>query len=847
MIGKNTFAVISPEDRPEARASRPSSSWRRKILKAAALVGLLAAVFAIGIGASYWIRLRASLPQLDGVVSIRGLRSEVTILRDGLGVPTIQASDRIDLARATGFVHAQDRFFQMDLLRRKGAGELAEVIGPVMIPSDRKARLHRFRAAASAVIAQASEEERAVIEAYAEGVNAGLAALGERPFEYLLLRSEVREWSAADSVLVLFAMFFELQDDTGKFDSDRFILRDALPTELAAFLGAEGNEWDAPLVGEAMRVPDPPSAEVFELLPEESKDGVFTAQGHAAGDALPSEYETVRFDHLPGSNAWAVSGERTSHGDSALVAGDMHLGLSLPHVWYRARFEWLDQDGRERHVTGVTLPGSPAMIVGSNGFVAWSFTNAYGDWSDLVEIELDPRDPTRYLMPAGSEPFENIVEEIHVRGWDEPERMEIKQTIWGPVIDRNHRGQVRAIAWVAHHPRAVNLGVMKLESARNLEQAMAIAQRAGMPQMNFVVGDSEGRIGWTIAGAIPERHGFDGRFPRSWARGDRGWSGWIDPARYPRLVDPEDGRIWSANARATSGDDLRLLGMGRYALGARAMQIRDALGSLEDATPADMLGIQLDDRALFLGRWRDLLLEVFDGEAGEGISALAQMRPFVEQWGGHAAVDSVGYRIVRAFRIEVWKAVFEPFIRECRKRDERFSYGSFRQSEGPLWSLLEKRPKNLLDPRYESWEELLVRAAERTRTNLEDGEGLEGRTWGEQNTLRMQHPLSRAIPMLGRWLDMPAQALPGDTMMPRVQGVRFGASQRMAVSPGYEEEGILHMPGGASGHPLSPYYAAGHEAWVRGEPSPLLPGETRHRLTLLPDPSAGRPTPEEEP
>lgn len=780
----------------------------------AAVIGL---VVVLVIGAGLWIRerLQGSLPILDGEVAVAGMSERVVVERDALGVPTIRGSSRPDVAFALGFLHAQERFFQMDLLRRSGAGELAELFGEAAVDADRAARIHRFRALARRNVELLPGRHRAVLRAYTDGVNAGLSALGAAPFEYLLLRSDPEPWIEEDSLLVLFAMFFELNDSTGSRESARGLLAELIDPELASFLDPPGTSWDAALDGVVFEPPPFPSPPVATRAPFDGHAPV----GEPARAAV-------------GSNNWAVAGARTADG-RAILADDMHLGLALPNTWYRAALKWPEAGGRTHRLIGVTLPGTPTLIAGSNTLVAWGFTNSYGDWSDLVVLE--PTDDG-YLTPDGPRSFEVFREVIEVHGADAVV-IDVPWTIWGPVVDDDHRGRKRALRWTAHSPEAADLGLLDVEVAATLEEAQAAANRTGIPPQNFVCADAGGHIGWTIIGAIPTREGFDGRVPTSWADGSRRWNGWLPPDEYPRIVDPAAGVLWTANNRQVSGAALAVIGDGGFDLGARARQIRDDLLAIDSATEADMLQIQLDDRAVFLERWRDLALAVLTDDAVAGHLERARFRELVETtWTGRASIDSQAYRLVRALRFEVFELVYGALLTPLADADERFDIYRFVQWEDSLWRLLKGGPSHLLPPDAASWNAVVLTAIDRTMeyftTDVDPDPA--AWTWGARNTVRIQHPISRAVPQLAGWLDIEPRPLPGDSNMPRVQSPRFGASERFAVSPGRESDGFFHMPGGQSGHPLSPHYRAGHDDWADGRPTPFLPGETVSTLTLTP-------------
>lgn len=789
--------------------------WQRRLAWTATILVLILATLAL----SAWMLLRGSLPVLDGQRPLPGLSAPVTIERDGAGIATVRAGNRTDLTRAMGYLHAQERFLDMDLARRVAAGELAALVGRAALPLDRRHRLHRFRARAFIWMAGLPADDRSLFEVYAEGVNAGLADLRARPWPYLLLRQPPQPWRSEDSLLVVLAMFFDLQDPESRRERQLERARLHLPAELFDFIVRAGTEWDAPLTGEAIPSPPVPGAELIDLRQWPAQDDAVAALD-------------VSMPLLPGSNNFAVAGSLTADG-RALVADDMHLGLRAPNIWYRLSIEY-HHDAEKVRATGLTLPGVPALVVGSNGAVAWSFTNSYGDWTDLVRLQ--PLDGgRRYATAAGPRDIHVVEERLQIAG-GEPESLQVRETVWGPVIGDDHDGAPLALAWTAHRDGAVNANLIGLERARNLDEALMIAQRAGIPAQNIVAGDATGRIGWTVAGRIPlRRDGHDPSRPVDGKTLDGDvWLGWVDAEDAPRIVDPPSGRLWTANTRVVDGAALTVIGDGGYDNGARAAQIRDGLFARTQFSEADLLAIQLDDRAVFLERWWRLLRQVLDRHAEDG--ELAGLTEATAVWDGCACVDSVAYRLVRAFRSRVHEIVMRGLAAPVRANDPDFTWPRLGQNEGVVWQLLQEQPAHLLPPPHADWQGLLTAAAREVVAALADQPGgLAARTWGEANTVRIRHPLSSALPgWLARSLDRPAQALPGDANMPRVQGVAFGASQRSVIAPGAESRAIAHTPAGQSGHPLSPYYSAGHDDWAQGRASPLEAGTTRWTLTLAP-------------
>lgn len=811
-----------------------SPALRRRSVRFLRLTLLVAIALALLAGATLYTLLHGSLAQRDGEARVEGLLDPAQIERDALGTVTIRASSRVDALRALGFVHAQERYFEMDLARRSAAGELAALVGPAALPRDRANRAHRLRARIQTELQNAPEEQREQLQAYEQGVSAGLAALRSRPWAYWLLQEHPAPWREEDSLLAGLAMFFDLQDSQNRRELGLLQLRTYRPQALVDLLAAPGSAHDAPLFGEAL--PPLTARTLAEALSGNPAEKPQPDSSHDTRSAAPDEMHATAGPDSPGSNNFAVGGPLTSDG-RALVADDMHLGLRAPGVWFRVRLVYPDPlaPGGQVDATGVSLPGVPALVVGSTGHIAWGFTNSYGDWHDWIEVDFVDEARTVYRTLEGEASVEVHQEVLQVRG-GAPESLEVRDTRWGPLLAETPEGKALALRWTAHRAGALDLGMADLLRAADIEQALAVAQRSGTPTQNFVAGDSTGRIGWTLMGRIPQRVGdCDPLQPLRPLDGCDWAENWLPPEHVPRLLDPSNHRLWTANSRVIGVDDLRLVGDGGYDLGARQAQIRDLLLARERFAEADLLAVQLDDRALFLKPWwqrlRSELASAADARELVALEAATRTEP------ERASIDSVSYRAARGFRgllVDAFtRRLFEP-AREAL--GERFVEPRLPQIEAVLQAYLALSPADL-PPGWPSPAELQREAALALAAdwhNQSQGQDFSQRTWGERNTSAICHPLAGALGPARTLLCMPAEPLPGDNHLPRVQGPAFGASQRMVVSPGREADGLFHMPAGQSGHPLSPYWNAGHQAWARGEASPFLPGPSQHSLTLRP-------------
>ncbi|WDE13096.1 penicillin acylase family protein [Thalassomonas haliotis] len=787
------------------------------------LLGCTLVLFFIFATAFTWLysQIDSALPMLDGKADIFGLSGTTVIERDENGIATIKGEQRNDVAVALGFVHAQERFFQMDLLRRNSAGELSSLFGPAALKHDKKIRRHRFRERAREIIKHLPSQQLALLKAYTRGVNQGLELLKAAPFEYLLLQQEPVFWQEEDTVLTIFSMYIDLQFEYGERELTLGLIKSNLGDDIYQFLNPKGSRWDAAIDNsryEASAIPASPRQ----------------ADGAAAQtDKVSANPFSYRDQALPGSNNWAVSGKLSENG-SAILANDMHLNLRVPNTWYRTSLEYRNHENQAVKVTGVSLPGAPSIIAGSNGNIAWGFTNSYGDWSDVILLESN-EDNSQYLTPDGYRPFTTHKQVIAVKDQKSVE-ISVRDTIWGPVIGENYQGKMIAYRWVAHDLNAVNLNLTELEQAKNTDQAFAIAAISGIPAQNMVVADKQGNIGWTIMGPIPVKKGDIGDVPASWAKGENSWSGYLTPDLYPKVKNPKSNRLWTANSRVVGGEMLDKIGNGGYALGARASQIRDNLRSKSRFNEQDLLDIALDHRAKFLERWQDFLLQqVLTPNALAQHSQWQEVKALLDNQVLAATTDSVAYRLVRNFRLNVKNRLFQSVNNQLAIADKSKGYNTRvirHQLETPLWQLITKQPSQFLPASATSWQALFEQALARTIADMTTDQDLAQATWGQQNTAQIRHPLSRAVPFIGLWLDMPATELAGDKYMPHVQNNTFGASERMVVAPGFEHQGILHMPTSQSGHPLSPYYGKGHDDWLKGKVSPFLPGETRYTLTL---------------
>lgn len=761
----------------------------------------------------------ASLARTSGVVRLAGLNGEVTIERDDRGIPTIRGETFDDVALALGFVHGQERFFQMDLLRRKAAGELAEMVGAAVLYEDRGMRHYRFRAIAQQMLDDIPQRHRKQLEAYAKGVNAGLDDLGARPPEYWALRQLPEPWLPEDTLLVNFAMFDDLSIGR-RFEARVNTMRAALPRELADFLTPETGRFDAPLIGgDEYEPPAIPGPEVIDLRAS-VRGGKSGEVGRDSVVARRSELGPV----VAGSNSWAIAASKSVDG-RAILASDPHLGIMVPGIWYRAQLQWRE-DGVERMAVGITLPGVPCIVMGSNTDIAWGMTNVTGDFQDYVIVEVDPDDSDRYLTEDGSEAFGQIIEEINVAGREVPTRLVLRTTKWGVVTSKDHEGRPLVLKWTATEPGINNLGMLDLMHARTLDEGIEIARGWFGPPQNCMFADRTGRVGFVVSGWLPDRQGYDGLGSVRWNEESVGWKGPLDEALRPFAIDPVDGFVNTANARTVGLEQARRIGR-HWPQGTRQGRIAELLRADDAIDEIDMMSIQLDTRVKLLDFYRDAILEAIDVDDED--TMLRAARASAATWNGHADVDERGFSVVWAMRAELGSVLIDALTAPCKEIAPGFRYRWFQWDEWVM-RLLEEKPKHLLPAEYESWQDLVRRVLRDAIDDMDEG----GDRWGEHNIAQIHHPLTLAVKQLGPILNMPEDELQGHSSAVRVANPNFGASMRLVVSPGHEDEGFLHMPCGQSGHFLSKHYGDMHADWVEGKPTPLLAGPIVTSFRLMP-------------
>jgi penicillin amidase len=766
-------------------------------------------------GGLYYV-LQASLPLENGQQPLPGLSAMATVDADKLGVPAIHAANREDVFRVLGFLHARDRLFQMELMRRKSAGRLAEIFGDKAVSIDKTQRDYQLEQTAANIVSALPAGQKSVLAAYVAGVNAFLSLAKVLPPEFIVLNLRPETWRAEDSILVALGMFQTLN---GQEQDERMlsVMEQALPLPLVKFLTPDTDAYATVLVGgSGSRRPE-------QAIP--------VSAFHALGspDIALTKGAVAMESAIAGSNNWVVGGKKTADG-RAIIANDMHLKFSAPNIWYRAEYQYAD-----RSFSGVTLPGVPLPIVGGNQHVAWGFTNATADLLDLISLEINPENDQEYLTPAGWRKFTISSESIQVKG-GEAIPVQLRTTIWGPVSAQALLGRQIAIKWTALETQAVDLGLLDMDSVTSTQQALTVIGRIGGPPQNVVFADSNGHIAWTYMGKFPKRQGFDGSVSKSWANAAITWDGFIPAAEMPSLFDPPAGYIATANNRTLGSDYPYALGF-NWALGYRAYRIDELLRQKPALTEQDMLQIQLDTRSEMFEFYRVLALEALS-HAKDRKPEQASLESALRAWDGHMQSESKGIALLISFRAKLAEGLFAKVVAQCQKFEPKFNY-AWREMETPLRALLTQRPPGVVPvAHHEDWDDFILQALKSAADDLVSQHPnipLQQLNWATVNQISLPHPLSKGLPLLESILNINDFASDGCAgFCVKVVSNAHGASERMVISPAYPEDGILEMPGGQSGQPFSRHYRDQQAAWQLGEHAAFLPGDIVNTLHFKP-------------
>jgi penicillin amidase len=723
---------------------------------------------------------RGAVPPHDGRATVGGLDGAVEIVRDADGIPHVRATSEADALAGLGYCHAQDRLWQMELIRRVIRGTLAELVGKEAIATDRYARTLGLAAFADAEAEDLTGDDRTAVEAYCRGVNAYLEGPAFRlPLELrLLVRRRVAPWTTGDALLGMRVFALTLSQNW-----EGEIVR----ARLAEKLGA---------------------ARLEQLEPGYPVDG-FTSLPAGAAEAVRAALELrARAGGVEGagSNNWVLSADRTTTG-APLLANDPHLLLAAPCTWYAADIAW---DGER--AAGLTLAGTPGILIGQTASAAWGFTNVEADTQDLLEVTLDGSEQVR-------------TERIAVRGRRTPVEHEIVTTAHGPVVTPLATGETRtfALQWTALRPYGNVAAFRGMVRARSADDMVAALEGVGGPTLNCVYATLAGEIGYQMCGGpVPIRASGDGRLPAA-----EPWVGTVPYAELPAWRDPEGGAIVTANNRIVDDDYPHLIAT-EWLNPYRAQRIADLLAGRDRHGPDDLARIQTDILSLPLVRLRDL---IGDLEATTDIERRAL--GILAGWHGEMRTTSAGAAIAATLLRHLTLELYA----EADEELERFLGAVGFSQLSPLLEFFNRTVPGTLaalelrDDAFfrdgRTWRGVLAKCLTRTCVELERklGADPESWTWGDVHVLVLDHPLA-ALPGLERVFRRGPFPLPGEaeTVWAASQPITDPDSGRQTSGPGTRfvanladpDESLLVICGGQSGHPASPRYDDHVEDWLAG-------------------------------
>jgi penicillin amidase len=784
----------------------------RKLLLVFLLVVVL--VVALPAGWFYWRCWRA-LPAYDGDLALAGLEQPVRILRDARAVPHIYAASLDDLFFAQGYVHAQERLWQMDLLRRQARGRLAEIFGRAALPLDTENRQLGLGSVADRGVENLDPETRAQLDAYARGVNAyiesrsGPLLFSGLPIEFVLLRYRPEPWQPGDSLGVALNMY-KLLTTSWQREMNRARISERVGPERAADLYVTRS------------VDDRPIAEPVTGPRRRPRERVFVA--------LNCRHSWATDDWAPvaGSNNWVVAGSRTASG-APMLADDMHLPHTLPSIWFINHLKSPEVD-----VTGFSLPGLPWVIVGHNQRIAWGFTNSNADVQDLFVERFDPENPSLYMTPTGWQAVQRRVEHISLRGGG-VEDLEVLETRHGPIVHEDGPAKL-ALQWIALDSSNLAFSFLALNQAQNWEEFRQALGRFAGPSQNVVYADADGNIGYHVFGRVPVRRNGHGEVP---VPGDTNHYDWVDTIPFdelPHAFNPPAGLLATANNR-TVPDNYPYYFTDQWMSPARIGRIYQLLEEDRRFEPEDFLRIQGDVVSL-----PDKALAAHLVVAGATIGPphppeRARALAWLAEWDGAMRAELAAPLIATTVRSQLTQALLRPYLGDDWRQYSWFNAPVF------LENVLAERPARWLPEGVESYDAFLLAALDRAleqlrrETQLPDVSRLR---WGEQWRVHFAHPVGDRLPLLRRWFSVGGVAQSGGPHSVKQTHRRAGVSQRFVVNFADLDQTLMNITLGESGHVASPHYRDQFEAWleIRSFPAPFsdaaVERAARHRLHLLP-------------
>jgi penicillin amidase len=817
------------------------------------VAGLLL-LFGIAILLVCWVVQRA-LPILDGSVSLPALKEGVIVDRDPWGRPWIRAKSVEDLVTAQGYVMAQDRLWQMDLLRRAAAGDLAEIFGDMALDIDKENRTLGMRVAAERAAADSSPEIRGLLDAYAQGVNQYIQERTRRlPIEFLALNYKPRPWTPADTYLIALYMNKTLTSTWKEKLNRQWIVQKVGP-DRARDLFAEDSPLDHFIVGDEAAGSGPPKQEGAAQTTERASAPDSDSPPFPRVEAgPPREWDAARAflaqfqqesSEIIGSNNFVVSGAHTLSG-KPLLANDTHLGLGVPCIWYLMH---LTAPGW--NVEGFALPGAPLVIIGHNDRIAWGFTNSNADVQDLYVETFDPSNALAYRVNGEWRSADVRRETIHVRGKPDVV-LDVVVTRHGPIVDRDppnelHNGVNRAYAlrWTALEPGGLDFGVPLLGRAQNWDEFVETTRHIAGPGQNTIYADVDGNIGFTIPARIPIRANGNGALPVPGDTDAYEWTSYIPFEELPRAFNPPDGIIATANARAV-GPGYKYYLSDRQAGPYRTERIYELLSGRTALRPADCNEIQNDVLSLpnkFLAGQLVAAAHVVKPKD----SRTEQMVGRLGRWDGRATADSVETAFVEYTRRALFRNLLFPYL-GARVMDyelwepESIYNNVWWRDKVFLENTLRTRSAAWLPGGFPSYDDLLVRSADQAAADLEEvarSSDVAAWSWGNLHVLDMVHPLGRTR-LLHRLLSIGPFPSNGTVDTVRAMGVGHGPAMRLVADLSNFDNSLMEITTGESGEYASPYYRDQFAEWFagRGIGAPFTDSAEdavrAHRLLLLP-------------